>query len=104
MATKALLYSPDRLSFEKTKDSRCKSLVRQLLAIEIGRRTYQRVTAKAAEVIPAGRLNSSEESSHSESTRMGKLRWEPPKNKRPLKAHPWQNLNPISDQRSNPAY
>lgn len=43
MATKALLYSADRISFEKTKDSRCKALVRQLLAIEIGKRIYQRI-------------------------------------------------------------
>lgn len=47
MATKALLYSADKLSFEKTKESRCKALVRQLLAIEIGKRVYQYVVTHA---------------------------------------------------------
>jgi hypothetical protein len=58
MATKALLYSADSLSFEKTKESRCKALVRQLLAIEISRRIYQRVTTRKAEIISTARSRS----------------------------------------------
>jgi hypothetical protein len=27
-----------------------------------------------------------------QSVHMGKLRWEPPENKRPLKAHPWRDI------------
>lgn len=58
MATKALLYSADRISFEKTKDSRCKALVRQLLAIEIGKRIYQRLMVSTVQEISAGRIGS----------------------------------------------
>lgn len=87
MATKALLYSADKLSVEKTKESRCKALVRQLLAIEIGRRIYQYVLTHAADKVSTGRPEPK-----AESVRSGITRWEPPKHKRELKAHPWRDM------------
>ena len=53
MATKAFLYSTDRLTVEKTKESRCKSLVNQLLAKAIGKRMYQYLVVRSKEEIAA---------------------------------------------------
>lgn len=43
MATKALLYSSDKLTYEKRKVTACEALVHQLLAIKLAKRVYQRV-------------------------------------------------------------
>lgn len=51
MATKALLYSADKLRVEKTKESRCRALVRQLVAAEIGKRIYQYLVVRSTQEI-----------------------------------------------------
>lgn len=60
MATKALLYSPDKLTFEKRKVTACEALVRQLKAIklpELGKRVYQRLNVNS--VLLPGNLKQS---------------------------------------------
>ena len=48
MAAKALLYSPDKLTFEKRKVTACESLVMQLLAVKLAHHVYQRLKVNSA--------------------------------------------------------
>lgn len=88
MAAKVFIQSVDRRSITKAKRSRAENLVRQLLAVQVSRYLYRLLRIKpAGEVIPQPALYEASESIHG-----GKTRWEPPKHKRDLKAHPWIDL------------
>lgn len=43
MAAKALLYSSDKLTYQKRKVTACESLVTQLLAVKLDKHVYQRL-------------------------------------------------------------
>jgi hypothetical protein len=93
MAAKVFIRSADRRSTDKVKRSVADYLVRQLLAVQVSRYLYQRLQIKPTEEVIAA---PSESSGPSESVGMGKLKWEPPKNKRNQKMHPWAQIGVFS--------
>lgn len=93
MAAKVGLLSENQRSSEipaqRVRRAVADYLVRRLLAVQVAKYLYQRVKIRPAEQVIASPSNYSEPARSSHAPR---LKWEPPKHQRPLKAHPWASL------------